>query len=102
MQSTALVGLSKKCSLESGGCAGTNLLHSKGLRGLRASASRKCQMASWGRGGGGVLVALLDPVAIQILSLSSTNLSHLPGGESLGSLVGGRAGKHQAWAESKL
>lgn len=107
MQSTALVGLSKKCSLESGGCAGTNLLHCKGLRGLPASAPRKCQMATWVRGrrrggGGGFLFASLDPAAIQILSLSSTNLSHLPGGESLGSLVGGRAGKHQAWAESKL
>lgn len=54
-------------------------------------------MATWG-----FQFASLDPAAIQILSLSSTNLSHLPGGESLGSLVGGRAGKHQAWAESQL
>lgn len=70
----------------------------QGLRGLPASAPRKCQMAG---GGGFLLGGTLDPAAIQILSPSSTNLSHLPGGESLGSLVGG-AGKHQAWAESKL
>lgn len=69
----------------------------QGLRGLQASAPKKCQMATWG-----FQFASLDPAAIQILSLSSTNLSHLPGGESLGSLVGGRAGKHQAWAESQL
>lgn len=79
----------------------------QGLKGFAGFSSEEVPNGYLGAGaaagrGGGFLFASLDPAAIQILSLSSTNLSHLPGGESLGSLVGGRAGKHQAWAESKL
>lgn len=71
----------------------------QGLRGLPASAPRKCQMATIG-----VPVRLTRaPPSPQYRYCHPPplNLSHLPGGESLGSLVGGRAGKHQAWAESK-
>lgn len=102
MQSTDLVVLSKKCSLESGGCAGTDLLDSKGLGGLAGFSSEEVP-----DGYVRVPVCLTRPCrhktdSIPILHPPPLNLSHLPGGESLGGLVGGRAGKHQAWAESKL